>query len=50
MLLIGEYRRHKNKEKVLFLCPTNQLVHQVIRQSNLKYGLKQRKGSVESED
>ena len=39
-LLIGEYRRRKNKEKVLFLCPTNQLVHQVVQQSNLKYGLR----------
>ena len=39
-LLIGEYRRRKNKEKVLFLCPTNQLVYQVVEQSNLKYGLK----------
>lgn len=39
-LLIGEYRRRKNKEKVLFLCPTNQLVHQVVEQSNLKYGLR----------
>ena len=39
-LLIGEYRRRKNKEKILFLCPTNQLVHQVAEQANLKYGLK----------
>lgn len=39
-LLIGEYRRRKNKEKVLFLCPTNQLVHQVVEQANSKYGLK----------
>lgn len=39
-LLIGEYRRRKNKEKVLFLCPTNQLVHQVVEQANLKYGLR----------
>ena len=39
-LLIGEYRRRKNKEKILFLCPTNQLVHQVVEQANLKYGLK----------
>lgn len=38
-LLIGEYRRRKNKEKVLFLCPTNQLVNQVARQANEKYGL-----------
>ena len=39
-LLIGEYRKRKNKEKKLFLCPTNQLVHQVAEQANLKYGLK----------
>ena len=39
-LLIGEYRRRKNKEKVLFLCPTNQLVHQVVEQANVKYGLR----------
>lgn len=39
-LLIGEYRRQKNKEKILFLCPTNQLVYQVAEQANLKYGLK----------
>ena len=38
-LLIGEYRRRKNKEKILFLCPTNQLVNQVVEQSNMKYGL-----------
>ncbi len=24
----------------MFLCPTNQLVNQVVEQSNLKYGLK----------
>lgn len=39
-LLIGEYRRRRNKEKILFLCPTNQLVHQVVEQANHKYGLK----------
>ena len=39
-LLIGEYGTRKNKEKILFLCPTNQLVHQVVEQANLKYGLK----------
>ncbi len=39
-LLIGEYRRKKNKEKILFLCPTNQLVHQVVNEANNKYGLK----------
>ena len=39
-LLIGEYRRRKNKEKVLFLCPTNQLVNQVVEQASTKYGIK----------
>ena len=39
-LLIGEYRRRKNKEKVLFLCLTNQLVHQVVEQANSKFGLR----------
>lgn len=38
-LLIAEYRRRKNKEKVLFLCPTNQLVHQVEEQARDKYGI-----------
>ena len=38
-LLIAEYRRRKNKEKVLFLCPTNQLVHQVEEQAKEKYGI-----------
>lgn len=39
-LLIGEYRRRKNNDKVLYLCPTNQLVNQVVLQANEKYGLK----------
>lgn len=39
-LVIGDYRRRKNNEKVLFLCPTNQLVHQVVEHANNKYGLK----------
>lgn len=38
-LLIAEYRRRKNKEKVLFLCPTNQLVYQVEEQAKDKYGI-----------
>jgi len=38
-LLIAEYRRRKYKEKVLFLCPTNQLVHQVEEQAEEKYGI-----------
>lgn len=39
-LLIGEFRRRKNREKVLFLCPTNQLVHQVVEQADTKFGIK----------
>lgn len=38
-LLIGEFRRRKNKERVLYLCPTNQLVNQVVEQAKEKYGL-----------
>lgn len=39
-LLIGEYRRRKNKEKVIFLCPTNQLVNQVVSKAKNEYGIK----------
>lgn len=39
-LIIGEYRRRKNKEKVLYLCPTNQLVEQTVNQAKEKYGIK----------
>jgi hypothetical protein len=39
-LLIGEYRRRKNKEKVVYLCPNNQLVHQVVEKANTVYGIK----------
>ena len=39
-LLIGEYRRRKNKEKVVYLCPNNQLVNQVVEKANLVYGFK----------
>lgn len=38
-LLIAEYRRRKNKERVLFLCPTSQLVNQVAEQAKEKYGI-----------
>lgn len=38
-LLIAEWRRRKNSEKVLYLCPTKQLVHQVVAQAEQKYGL-----------
>jgi len=39
-LLIGEFRRRKEHEKVVYLCPTKQLVHQVVEQANNNYGLK----------
>lgn len=39
-LVIGEYRRRKRKEKVLYLCPTNQLVQQTANQAIEKYGIK----------
>ncbi|MBT2217118.1 DEAD/DEAH box helicase family protein [Virgibacillus dakarensis] len=39
-LLIGEYRRRKNKEKVVYICPNNQLVNQVVEKANAVYGIK----------
>lgn len=38
-LLIGEWRRRKFKDKVVYLCPNKQLVHQAVSQANDKYGL-----------
>lgn len=38
-LLIAEWRRRKNQERVVYLCPTRQLVNQVVEQANEKYGL-----------
>jgi hypothetical protein len=39
-LILGEWRRRNYEERVVYLCPTNQLVNQVVEQSRLKYGLK----------
>jgi hypothetical protein len=39
-LLIGEWRRRMKNERVVFLCPTNQLVYQVSNQANNKYGIR----------
>jgi hypothetical protein len=39
-LLIAEWRRMKFKERVVYLCPTNQLVHQVVDMATSQYGLK----------
>ena len=38
-LLIGEWRRRSYGERIVYLCPTNQLVNQVSGQARAKYGI-----------
>lgn len=38
-LLLAEWRRRKFGERIVYLCPTRQLVNQVVDEANLKYGL-----------
>ena len=38
-LLIAEWRRRVKKERCLMLCPTRQLVNQVVEQAKEKYGI-----------
>lgn len=38
-LLLAEWRRRKYKEKIVYLCPTRQLVNQVAEEAASKYGL-----------
>ena len=38
-LIIGEWRRRKFQERIIYICPTNQLVNQVTTQANTLYGL-----------
>ncbi|WP_027180606.1 DEAD/DEAH box helicase [Desulfovibrio desulfuricans] len=38
-LLIAEWRRRKYQERCVMLCPTRQLVHQVVAQASEKYGI-----------
>jgi hypothetical protein len=38
-LLIAEWRRRRYGERVMYLCPTRQLVNQVAQQANTKYGI-----------
>jgi hypothetical protein len=38
-LMIAEWRRRKNGERVVYLCPTRQLVNQVVSQATDSYGL-----------
>jgi hypothetical protein len=39
-LVLAEWRRLKNGERVVYLCPTRQLVNQVVDQSIAQYGIK----------
>lgn len=39
-LVLAEWRRIKFKERIVFLCPTNQLVNQVVEQAVTQYGIK----------
>lgn len=38
-LLLAEWRRRKYQERVVYLCPTRQLVNQVAEEAQAKYGL-----------
>jgi hypothetical protein len=38
-LLLAEWRRRKLGERVVYLCPTNQLVYQVVSQAKSQYGI-----------
>ncbi len=38
-LLIAEWRRRTKQQRCLMLCPTRQLVHQVVEQAKEKYGI-----------
>ncbi|MGF1566821.1 MAG: DEAD/DEAH box helicase [Nodosilinea sp.] len=39
-LILGEWRRRKFEERILYVCPTNQLVYQVANEAKSKYGLR----------
>lgn len=39
-LLIAEWRRRKFQERVVYLCPTRQLVNQVAAQAQKQYGIR----------
>jgi Rad3-related DNA helicase len=38
-LIIGEWRRRKLRERVVYLCPNRQLVNQVVEHADEQYGL-----------
>lgn len=37
--LIAEWRRRKMQERVVYVCPTRQLAHQVVDEARTKYGM-----------
>ena len=37
--LIAEWRRRAMQERVVYVCPTKQLVHQVVEEARSKYGM-----------
>ncbi|MBV9587760.1 MAG: DEAD/DEAH box helicase [Alphaproteobacteria bacterium] len=39
-LLIADWRRRRFGERTVYLCPTNQLVNQVVNEAHLKYGMR----------
>ena len=39
-LLIAEWRRRCKAERVVYVCPTRQLVHQVVEEAGYKYGMR----------
>jgi hypothetical protein len=39
-LLIAEWRRRNYRERAVYLCPTRQLVNQVVEQAQKKYGIR----------
>jgi len=38
-LMIAEWRRRKFRERIVYLCPTKQLVNQAVEQARTQYGL-----------
>jgi hypothetical protein len=38
-LLLAEWRRRKFRERIVYLCPTRQLVNQVVEEALTKYGI-----------
>lgn len=38
--LIAEWRRRRMQERVVYVCPTRQLAHQVVEEARTKYGMR----------